>query len=88
MAFLVVRLLPCIRVNLRRGKIINQLLVGVHAQAACEALALAEKMSLEVPLLQEMLASSWGQSRVLELVLADYQRLRREGNGWKGRHEE
>jgi len=66
------------------AKIINQLLVGVHAQAACEALALAEKMSLEVPLLQEMLASSWGQSRVLELVLADYQRLRREGNGWKG----
>lgn len=45
------------------AKIINQLLVGVHAQAACEALALAEKMKLDVFLLQQMLGSSWGQSR-------------------------
>jgi NAD-binding of NADP-dependent 3-hydroxyisobutyrate dehydrogenase len=59
------------------AKLVNQALVAMHAQAASEALVLAEGMGLTnsaqtTTLLAEMLQCSWGQSKVGELVLADY----------------
>ena len=55
------------------AKIVNQALVGMHAQAACEALALAEGMGLaDVELLNRLLGASWGQSRIQGIVFDDY----------------
>jgi 3-hydroxyisobutyrate dehydrogenase-like beta-hydroxyacid dehydrogenase len=55
------------------AKLINQALVGIHAQAAVEALRLAEKLELkDTKLLQELLNHSWGQSRLLDLTMTDY----------------
>lgn len=55
------------------AKLINQALVGIHALAACEALKLAEKWEVEdVQALKDILQVSWGQSKVLELVMLDY----------------
>ncbi len=47
-------------------KLANQLLVGVHALAACEALTLARKAGAHLGKVMEVLKNSWGQSRVLE----------------------
>ncbi len=47
-------------------KLANQLLVGVHALAACEALTLAWKAGADLGKVMEVLKNSWGQSRVLE----------------------
>ena len=59
------------------AKLVNQALVCMHAQAACEALFLAEKVGLskspeDTARLLSMLKASWGHSKVLELVLQDY----------------
>lgn len=55
------------------AKLINQALVGIHMQAAIEALRLAEKLELrDTKMLQELLSNSWGQSKVLDLVMNDY----------------
>ena len=51
------------------AKLVNQLLVGVHATASSEALALAKALDLDLgpgSKLLPLLAASWGQSRVLE----------------------
>lgn len=73
-------------------KLVNQALVGMHAQAACEAIRLAESFGLvdaslsadqsanfanarNVQLLKELLLNSWGQSKVLELVVSDYEQI-------------
>lgn len=62
------------------AKLINQALVGMHAQAACEALLLAEKFHLEnTDVLLNMLKTSWGQSKLLELTIADYIKARQLG---------
>jgi len=47
-------------------KLVNQLLVGVHTLAACEALALAGRAGADLRKCLEILANSWGQSRMLE----------------------
>ena len=47
-------------------KLVNQLLVGVHTLAACEALALAGRAGADLRKVLEILANSWGQSRMLE----------------------
>jgi 3-hydroxyisobutyrate dehydrogenase-like beta-hydroxyacid dehydrogenase len=47
-------------------KLVNQLLVGVHTLAACEALALARKAGADLRKVIEVLGNSWGQSRMLE----------------------
>ena len=56
------------------AKLVNQALVGIHAQAASEAIALADELGLknESKQLLAMLSNSWGQSRILELALQDY----------------
>lgn len=55
------------------AKLVNQALVGVHAQAACEAILLAEALGIKnLPALREVLGASWGQSRILDLVMNDY----------------
>jgi 3-hydroxyisobutyrate dehydrogenase-like beta-hydroxyacid dehydrogenase len=55
------------------AKLINQALVGVHAQAAVEAIRMANKLDLkDTALLKDLLAASWGQSKILDLVLNDY----------------
>ena len=56
------------------AKLVNQTLVGIHAQAASEAIALADELGLkdETKQLQAMLSNSWGQSKILELALQDY----------------
>ena len=62
------------------AKLVNQLLVGVHATGASEALALAKALGLELsaddsaaagggyarPPLLELLSRSWGDSKVLQ----------------------
>jgi len=47
-------------------KLANQLLVGVHSLAACEALTMARRAGVELPKLLEVLRNAWGQSRMLE----------------------
>lgn len=47
------------------AKLVNQLLVGVHAQAACEALLLAGRSGLDLDRLVPVLMESWGASRML-----------------------
>ena len=64
------------------AKLINQALVSIHAQAASEAIVLAETMGLglETPKLLDMLKDSWGQSKILELAFQDY--INAQKNGW------
>ena len=46
---------------------VNQLLVGVHSVAACEAMLLAEKLGIkDQQALQEVLTTSFGCSEVLK----------------------
>ena len=47
-------------------KLINQLLVAVHTQAACEAMVLAMKAGADAHQALEVLSSSWGNSAMLE----------------------
>lgn len=55
------------------AKLVNQALVGVHAQAAVEAITIAQSMGLtDVAKLKQLLSTSWGQSKVLDLVMADF----------------
>jgi L-threonate 2-dehydrogenase len=58
-------------------KIVNQLLAGVHIAAACEALALASKMGLDLARVQEVIGSSAGnswmfQNRAPHVIEGDY----------------
>ncbi len=63
------------------AKLVNQALVGIHAQAACEAIRLAEKLGLEdLVQLKELLSASWGQSKILDLVLADFIAARQQSS--------
>lgn len=56
------------------AKLVNQALVGIHAQAACESIELAHQLGLNTTngILKELLVNSWGQSKVLDLVMTDY----------------
>lgn len=47
-------------------KLVNQLLVGIHSLASCEALVLARKVGVDLEKLLHVLGRSWGQSRMLE----------------------
>ena len=46
-------------------KLINQLLVAVHTQAACEAMVLAMKAGADAHQVLDVLATSWGSSAML-----------------------
>ena len=48
------------------GKLANQLLVGVHTLASCEALLLAQRAGVDIGTLAALLGEAWGQSRMLE----------------------
>ncbi len=50
-------------------KLVNQLLTFVHGAVAAESLALAERVGLDLAALGEVLAASFGQSRMLERTL-------------------
>jgi 2-hydroxy-3-oxopropionate reductase len=63
------------------GKLVNNALVTAHAQCAAEAILMAERLGLlegsdhsmeRIQNFFEMLQSSWGQSKVLELIGDDY----------------
>lgn len=59
------------------AKLVNNALVTAHAQCAVEALLMAERLGLiestdQIQTLTEMLKTSWGQSKVFELVASDY----------------
>ena len=61
------------------AKLVNQALVGMHVQATCEALTLAERLGLtDIALLSTMLATSWGQSRLQGIMMLDYIRAKDE----------
>jgi L-threonate 2-dehydrogenase len=47
-------------------KMINQLLAGVHIAAACEAIALAKKLGLDLPKVYEVITASAGNSWMFE----------------------
>jgi len=47
-------------------KLANQLLVGVHTLASCEAVLLARRAGVDLDRLLEVLMASWGASRMLE----------------------
>lgn len=47
-------------------KLANQLLVGVHSLATCEALTMARGAGVDLDKLLEILVNAWGQSRMLE----------------------
>ncbi len=47
-------------------KLANQLLVGVHTTASCEALLLARRAGVDSGKLMQVLANSWGASRMLD----------------------
>ncbi|WP_248930671.1 NAD(P)-dependent oxidoreductase [Paenibacillus hamazuiensis] len=47
-------------------KLLNQLMVGIHTQAASEAMALADKMSLPKDMLHQILSNSFAQSRIYD----------------------
>lgn len=47
------------------AKLVNQLLVGVHTLASCEALWLAERAGLDLKQVAEVLSGAWGASRML-----------------------
>jgi hypothetical protein len=68
------------------AKLVNNALVTAHAQCAAEALLMAERLDLldeneRIKNLFEMLKSSWGQSKVLELIGNDYLALREQMTG-------
>ena len=46
-------------------KLINQLLVAVHTQAACEAIVLAMKAGADAHQVLDVLSTSWGASAML-----------------------
>lgn len=48
------------------AKLANQLLVGAHTLASCEALLLAREAGVDLERLAHLLKRSWGQSRMLE----------------------
>lgn len=51
------------------AKLVNQLLVGVHAQVASEAISLAEDLGLtDVNALLQLLNSAWGNSVMLQVI--------------------
>ena len=61
-------------------KMINQLLAGVHIAAACEAIALASKLGLDLPTVYEVITGSAGNSwmfenRVPHILDGDYRPL-------------
>ena len=47
-------------------KLVNQLLVGVHTLASCEALLLGARAGVDPERLTQVLLNSWGASRMLE----------------------
>ena len=47
-------------------KMINQLLAGVHIAAACEAIAFARKLGLDLPKVYEVITASAGNSWMFE----------------------
>lgn len=47
-------------------KLVNQLLTAVHQAAAVEALYLAQRYGLDIPAVHEVLAASYGSSRMLD----------------------
>ena len=47
-------------------KMVNQLLAGVHIAAACEAVALAAKLGLDLPTVYEVITASAGNSWMFE----------------------
>ncbi|MBV9635164.1 MAG: NAD-binding protein, partial [Methylobacteriaceae bacterium] len=58
-------------------KIVNQLLAGVHIAAACEAIALASRLGLDLAKVYEVIAASAGNSwmfenRVPHILAGDY----------------
>jgi 3-hydroxyisobutyrate dehydrogenase len=54
------------------AKLVNQALVVMHAAAAADALHLASQFELDdLGSLKALLASSWGQSKILDLALDD-----------------
>ena len=57
-----------------QAKLVNQLLTFVHGAAAAEAIALAERIGLDVGRLGEVLGAGFGQSRMLERTLERVQR--------------
>ncbi|MGH2363658.1 MAG: NAD(P)-dependent oxidoreductase [Chloroflexota bacterium] len=50
-------------------KLANQLLVIVHQMVAAEAFAFAAKAGIDGQVFQEVIPSSWGQSRMLERIV-------------------
>lgn len=62
------------------AKLVNQALVAMHAQAASEAVCLSSKFGIkDTELLQNMLRTSWGQSKVLDLALDDVKQATGQG---------
>lgn len=47
-------------------KLLNQLMVGIHTQAASEAMALADQMGLPKEMLHQILSNSFAQSRIYD----------------------
>jgi 3-hydroxyisobutyrate dehydrogenase len=47
-------------------KLLNQLMVGIHTQAASEAMTLADKMGLPKDMLHQILSNSFAQSRIYD----------------------
>jgi 3-hydroxyisobutyrate dehydrogenase len=47
-------------------KLLNQLMVGIHTQAASEAMVLADKMGLSKETLHQILSASFAQSRIYD----------------------
>ncbi|OXM85495.1 NAD(P)-dependent oxidoreductase [Paenibacillus rigui] len=47
-------------------KLLNQLMVGIHTQAASEAMTLADKMGLPKDMLHRILSNSFAQSRIYD----------------------
>jgi 3-hydroxyisobutyrate dehydrogenase-like beta-hydroxyacid dehydrogenase len=62
-------------------KLINQLLVGVHSVAACEALLIGERAGVDRERLLRVLSSAWGQSRMLERIAPAVRERRLEPSG-------
>ncbi|MBK9978026.1 MAG: NAD(P)-dependent oxidoreductase [Gemmatimonadetes bacterium] len=55
------------------AKLVNQLLTFVHGAAAAEAIALAQRVGLDLEALAEVLRAGFGQSRMLDRTLARVQ---------------
>jgi len=56
-----------------QAKLVNQLLTFVHGAAAAEAIALAERVGLDLETLGEVLRAGFGQSRMLDRTMARVQ---------------